>query len=457
MASRMVQYDRTIREVDLGRRPSADAFRAIIADLDRRVAAAEILSVDATAAIDEVRSRGLAIVAEAIEPIVTDAQALLDQLQNQGLDAAMVALEAIEDLPGVADAQAALEALAGGLTGLAGSLDDLSGVVDGKAAASHSHPTSEVTGLDTALAGKAASSHGHSIATPSVGGFMSAADKSKLDGVAAGANAYTHPTGDGNRHVPATGTSNDGKFLKAGATAASEAWAALQAADVPGLAALLTALGFAMRLRVYTSSTTWNRPTGCVFVLAVVVGGGGGGGGAGAFANKAGSGGGAGGLVMMGLDVRAVASATITIGSGGIGGLPGTNVAGTGGASSWVGGPNTLTANGGAGGANDNGAVPLDGGAGGGASGGLLNLPGGNGGVSFASVLPVSGAGGDAPLGMGAGGVWRIAQTWAGGRDGQGYGSGGSGGVNNSNTSPTPGGDGRQGVVFILEAYGVPS
>ena len=32
---------------------------------------------------------------------------------------------------------------------------------------------------------------------------------------------YTHPSGDGNLHVPATGTSNDGKFLRAGSVAGS--------------------------------------------------------------------------------------------------------------------------------------------------------------------------------------------------------------------------------------------
>jgi hypothetical protein len=35
---------------------------------------------------------------------------------------------------------------------------------------------------------------------------------------------YTHPTGDGNLHVPATGTSNNGKFLTAGSTAGSLSW-----------------------------------------------------------------------------------------------------------------------------------------------------------------------------------------------------------------------------------------
>lgn len=36
---------------------------------------------------------------------------------------------------------------------------------------------------------------------------------------------YTHPTTDGNKHVPVTGTTNNGKVLKAGATAGSLIWA----------------------------------------------------------------------------------------------------------------------------------------------------------------------------------------------------------------------------------------
>lgn len=50
---------------------------------------------------------------------------------------------------------------------------------------------------DTAIAGKAASSHTHAAATQGANGFMSAADKKKLDGVAAGANAYSLPRANG--------------------------------------------------------------------------------------------------------------------------------------------------------------------------------------------------------------------------------------------------------------------
>ncbi|MEI7504878.1 MAG: hypothetical protein WCJ61_16510, partial [Paludibacter sp.] len=66
-----------------------------------------------------------------------------------------------------------------------------------------------------------------SAATTSAAGSMSALDKTKLDGIAASANNYTHPTGDGNLHVPTTSTINSGKVLTAGATAGSLSWNAL--------------------------------------------------------------------------------------------------------------------------------------------------------------------------------------------------------------------------------------
>lgn len=64
----------------------------------------------------------------------------------------------------------------------------------------------------------------YGVATQSTNGLMASADKTKLDGVATGANKYEHPTNDGNRHVPATGTSSNGKVLQAGATAGAMSW-----------------------------------------------------------------------------------------------------------------------------------------------------------------------------------------------------------------------------------------
>lgn len=49
------------------------------------------------------------------------------------------------------------------------------------------------------------------------------AEKQKL----AGLNNYTHPTNDGNKHVPANGTTNAGKVLTAGATAGVYTWEAV--------------------------------------------------------------------------------------------------------------------------------------------------------------------------------------------------------------------------------------
>ena len=43
---------------------------------------------------------------------------------------------------------------------------------------------------------------------------------------------YTHPTSDGNKHVPANGTSNGGKYLKATTTAGTYEWGSLTKSDV---------------------------------------------------------------------------------------------------------------------------------------------------------------------------------------------------------------------------------
>lgn len=110
-------------------------------------------------------------------------------------------------------------------------VEGLADALAGKAAASHVHGQADVTGLADALAGKAAAGHKHSaadvtsgtlplsrggtgattaagalaalgaasaghthaVASSAAAGFMSLDDKQKLDGIAAGANAYTHP------------------------------------------------------------------------------------------------------------------------------------------------------------------------------------------------------------------------------------------------------------------------
>lgn len=86
------------------------------------------------------------------------------------------------------------------------------------------------------------------VATQSLNGLLSSTDKTKLDGIQTGATKvayvssgvlafngtnttiYTHPTGDGNLHVPANGTTSSGKFLMASATAGGYTWSSLPAA-----------------------------------------------------------------------------------------------------------------------------------------------------------------------------------------------------------------------------------
>ena len=66
----------------------------------------------------------------------------------------------------------------------------------------------------------ALSVHSHTSASTSAAGFMSAADKSKLDGIATGANAYAHPTTSGNKHIPSGGSS--GQILRWAADGTAE-------------------------------------------------------------------------------------------------------------------------------------------------------------------------------------------------------------------------------------------
>lgn len=86
--------------------------------------------------------------------------------------------------------------------------------------------------LGTGPSQAAPGNHIHPDATVSVSGFLSSVDKAKLDSVEQGANNYTHPTGDGNLHVPATGSNSLGKVLKAGATPGDISWGTLNKVDV---------------------------------------------------------------------------------------------------------------------------------------------------------------------------------------------------------------------------------
>jgi hypothetical protein len=65
---------------------------------------------------------------------------------------------------------------------------------------------------------------GRKTAATGVPEILSKSDALTILNVADGANNYVHPSGDGNLHVPATGTTNSGNILIAGSTAGSAAW-----------------------------------------------------------------------------------------------------------------------------------------------------------------------------------------------------------------------------------------
>lgn len=97
-------------------------------------------------------------------------------------------------------------------------------------------------------------------------GFMTGADKTKLDGIATGATAYTHPTGDGNLHVPATSTTNSGRVLTAGATAGSLSWATptVTWANITGEPTTLAGYGItdaASSTHTHTFASLTTKPT----------------------------------------------------------------------------------------------------------------------------------------------------------------------------------------------------
>jgi hypothetical protein len=135
----------------------------------------------------------------------------------------------------VSGLQAALDGKADAVHGhILADVTGLQTALDGKAAAAHGHAIADVTGLQSALDGKAATAHGHIIAD--VTGLQASLDgkqplatvltnttasfttdqETKLAGIAAGANNYSHPdhsgdvtsVGDGATTIVANAVSN---------------------------------------------------------------------------------------------------------------------------------------------------------------------------------------------------------------------------------------------------------
>lgn len=118
----------------------------------------------------------------------TDIDGLIEaiqQIQGEGPGTGTLDISSIEGLSEALNGKA--NTSHGHSTSQVADLDNilvaLQDSLNGKAATSHTHQINQVSGLQTALDGKAASEHTHSTATSSTAGFMSAADKTKLDGL----------------------------------------------------------------------------------------------------------------------------------------------------------------------------------------------------------------------------------------------------------------------------------
>jgi hypothetical protein len=187
-------------------------------------------------------------------------------------------------------------------------------------------------------------------------------------------------------------------------------------------------------VQTFTSSGTWTKPSGITKVIVEVQGAGGG---AGSGDNYAAQSGGGGGYVKKLIDVSSISTATITVGSGGAGGIDanGTN----GGDSSWVDGTNTLTGGGGVGGNWANGGFITFSDNRGSATGGDLNIQGENG---------QNANGGSSFLGFGS---YRINVNANATDHATGYGSGGNAPSNSVSGSNYNGGPGKDGIVIVTE------
>ena len=174
-------------------------------------------------------------------------------------------------------------------------------------------------------------------------------------------------------------------------------------------------------VQVFTSSSTWTKPTDITKVIIEVQGAGGSGS---AVATNYGPGA-AGGFAKKLVDVSSVTASTITVGAGGAGLAAGGGAGNAGGLSSWADSVNTDVVGNGGGGKPDSATVS----AGGTGTGGDINITGGSG---INSANP----GGSNMYGDGS------AQK----QDGQGYGSGGGNGY----TSYVSGA-GRSGIVIVWE------
>ena len=118
--------------------------------------------------------------------VVADVEGLRAELDGKAAASHTHTVGEVESLQQTLDSKAPREHMhaMSDVTGLAGALA-------GKSDTGHLHEIADVVNLASELAGKSPVTHGHDAATKVEAGFMSAADKVKLDGIADGATRVT--------------------------------------------------------------------------------------------------------------------------------------------------------------------------------------------------------------------------------------------------------------------------
>lgn len=206
----------------------------------------------------------------------------------------------------------------------------------------------------------------------------------------------------------------------------------------------------------YAANATHTKVANLVAMMVYCVGAGGGGGGATGVANATGNfsasgGGGGGAAVKILLNAEVGTTSNVVVGIGGTGSSNATNVATNGSNSTFANSTGGLIT--GQGGTGATGATNGNGGA---AVNGDLNIEGadGNVGVGGATTLGqtvVGGAGGHSGFGLGHGG--RQLRASSAGAPGKLYGGGGGGAAQANTAASVAGGNGANGVVWVIEYY----
>ncbi len=252
---------------------ATQAVSGVIAQAQASADAAALSAADANTAKNAAQTAATTA-GQSVAAIATHAQTAQTASTAASSHAHNAGLRAAESLASAQQATSAGQAATAGAAQVLEILDNLTTgpvvSVNGKYGAVNLVP-GDVGAAPDAHVGATGTAHG--IVTTSVAGFMSAADKTKLDGVATNANNYAHPTGDGNLHVPATGTTNAGKVLTAGSTAGSLIWATplalgSSAGTAAGTAAAGTATTAARSDHVHPVQTSVSGNAGTATKLA---------------------------------------------------------------------------------------------------------------------------------------------------------------------------------------------